>query len=166
MAPLPGRHLQIPTDSVAGGTFMGMTLGEATKLINNMMTNYSQWHTKRAPTGKKVNSVEEVSTLSDKMDALMNMLTSKNAHVDPNGVPLSTLIERNNDAIDVKFSLEIISTTMLIEGISILGRTPAIPLIIMEIPMEIYIIIIIGCLLNMRTTLKNLLFLKIFLMPC
>ena len=72
-------------------------------LFDNIMTNYSQWHTKRAPTRKKVNYVEEVSTSSDKMDARMNMLTSKNAHVDPNYVPLSTLIEQNNDTIDVNF---------------------------------------------------------------
>jgi hypothetical protein len=68
-------------DSAAGGTFMGITLGEATKLLDNMTTNYSRWHTERAPTGKKVNSIEEVATLSEKMDALMNMLSSKNAHV-------------------------------------------------------------------------------------
>jgi hypothetical protein len=37
------------------------------------------------------------------VDALMNMVASKNAHVDPNDVPLSTLIEKNNDAIDVNF---------------------------------------------------------------
>jgi hypothetical protein len=41
--------------------------------------------------------------LSDKVDALMNMVGSKNTHVDPNDVPLSTLIEQNNDAIDVNF---------------------------------------------------------------
>ena len=33
----------------------------------------------------------------------MNMLASKNAHVDPNHVPLSTLIEKNNYVIDVNF---------------------------------------------------------------
>src|SRR4051812_37646330 len=37
------------------------------------------------------------------MDALMNICTSKNAQVDPNDVPLSTLIEQNNDPIDVNF---------------------------------------------------------------
>ena len=57
---------------------MGIKLGESTKLLDNMTANYSQWHTKQAPIDKKVNSVEEVSTLSDKMDALMNMLASKN----------------------------------------------------------------------------------------
>ena len=33
----------------------------------------------------------------------MNMVASKNTHVDPNDMPLSTLIEKNNDAIDVNF---------------------------------------------------------------
>ena len=82
-------------DSAAGGTFMDVTLGEATKLLDNIMTNYYQWHTERAPTGKKVNSVEEIATLSEKVDALMNMVASKNAHVDLNDMPLSTLIEKN-----------------------------------------------------------------------
>jgi hypothetical protein len=39
-------------DSAAGGTFMSITLGEATKFLDNMMINYSEWHTKRAPQGK------------------------------------------------------------------------------------------------------------------
>ena len=82
-------------DSAAGGTFKDVTLGEATQLMYNIMTNYSQWHTGRAPTGKKVNSVEEIATLSEKVDALMNMVASKNAHVYPNDMPLSTLIEKN-----------------------------------------------------------------------
>ena len=64
-------------DSAAGGTFMEITLGEATKLLDNIMTNYSQWNTERTPTDKKVNSVEEANTLSDKMDVIMKMLASK-----------------------------------------------------------------------------------------
>ena len=32
-------------DLTAGGTFMEITLGEATKLLDNIMVNYSQWHT-------------------------------------------------------------------------------------------------------------------------
>ena len=40
-------------DSTAGGTFMEITLGEATKFLDNIMANYSQWHTERAPTSKK-----------------------------------------------------------------------------------------------------------------
>jgi hypothetical protein len=42
-------------DSAARGTFMSITLGTATKLLDNMMVNYSEWHTERAPQGKKVN---------------------------------------------------------------------------------------------------------------
>ena len=34
------------------------------------MANYSQWHTERAPTSKKVNPVEEISTLNEKVDDL------------------------------------------------------------------------------------------------
>ena len=37
-----------PLDSSAGGTFMEITLGEATKLLDNIMVNYSQWHTERS----------------------------------------------------------------------------------------------------------------------
>ena len=40
-------------DFAAGGTFREITFGEATKY-------YSQWHTERAPTSKKVNSVEGI----------------------------------------------------------------------------------------------------------
>ena len=40
-------------DSAAGGTFMEITLGEATKLLDNIMENYSQWQIERAPAGKK-----------------------------------------------------------------------------------------------------------------
>ena len=90
-------------DSAAGGTFMEITLGEATKLLDNIMANYSQWHTERAPTSKKDNSVEEISSLSEKVDALMKLVASKSAPIDFNDIPLSTLIEQNSDAIDVNF---------------------------------------------------------------
>ena len=33
-------------DSAMGGTFMEITLGEATQPLDNIMVNYSQWHTK------------------------------------------------------------------------------------------------------------------------
>ena len=48
-------------------------------------------------------SVEEINTLSDKVDALMKMVASKSAHIDPNDVPLSALVEKNNDPVDVNF---------------------------------------------------------------
>jgi hypothetical protein len=50
---------------------MIITLGAATKLLDNIMINYSEWHTERAPQGKKVNSVEETFSLSDKIDTIM-----------------------------------------------------------------------------------------------
>src|SRR4051794_19428508 len=52
-------------ESAAGGTFMSTTLGAATKILDEMMLNYSQWHTERSPTGKKVNSLT-ISPLSMK----------------------------------------------------------------------------------------------------
>jgi hypothetical protein len=63
------------------------------KLLDNMMVNYSEWHTERAPQGKKVNSVEETSSLSDKIDTIMAMLANDRAHVDPNNVPLASFFK-------------------------------------------------------------------------
>ena len=71
-------------DSAVGGTSIEITLGESTKLLDNIMANYSQWHTERAPTSKKVNSVEEISSLSEKVDALVKLVASKSAPIDLN----------------------------------------------------------------------------------
>jgi hypothetical protein len=89
-------------DSAAGGTFMSITLGTGTKLFDNMKVNYSEWHTERAPQGKKVNSVEETSSSSDKIDAIMSMLVNDRAHVDPNNVPLASLVAQE-EYVDVNF---------------------------------------------------------------
>jgi hypothetical protein len=89
-------------DSATGGTFMSITLGTATKLLDNMMVNYSEWHTERAPQGKKVNSVEKTSSLSDKIDTIMAMLDNYRAHVDPNNVPLASLVSQE-EHVDVSF---------------------------------------------------------------
>src|SRR3954464_5793324 len=62
-------------DSVAGGIFMSTTLGPATKLLDEMMLNYSQWHTEQSPTGKNVNYVEVISSLNEKVDLIMELLT-------------------------------------------------------------------------------------------
>ena len=56
-------------DSAAGDNFMEITLGEATKLLDNIMVNYSQWHTERS-TNKKVHAIEEINVLSGKIDEL------------------------------------------------------------------------------------------------
>jgi hypothetical protein len=69
---------------------MSIILGAATKLLDNMIVNYFEWHTERAPQGKKVNSVEETSSLSDKIDTIMAMIVNDRAHVDPNNVPLAS----------------------------------------------------------------------------
>jgi hypothetical protein len=67
-------------------------MSAATNLLDNMMVNYSEWHTERARQGKKVNSVEENSSLSDRIDAIMTMLSNDRTHVDPNNVPLASLV--------------------------------------------------------------------------
>jgi hypothetical protein len=59
-------------------------------------------HTERAPQGKKVNSVEETSSLSDKIDTSMAMLVNYRAHVDPNNVPLASLVAQE-EQVDVNF---------------------------------------------------------------
>src|SRR3954451_14939474 len=89
-------------DSAAGGTFMSLTLGAATKLLDNMMINYSEWHTERTPQCKKVNSVEETSSLNDKMDAIISMLGSGKTQVDPNNIPLASLVAQE-EHVDVNF---------------------------------------------------------------
>src|SRR3954470_807630 len=78
-------------DSAMRGTFMSTTLGVATKLLYDMMPNYSQWHTERSPTGNKVNTVEEITSLNEKVDLIMYLLT-KQAPIDPQDVPLNSSV--------------------------------------------------------------------------
>src|SRR6187399_494346 len=66
------------------------------------MLNYAQWHTERS-TSKKVHAIEEISVLSGKMDELMKLFATMSASYDPNDMPLSTLIENNNESLDVNF---------------------------------------------------------------
>src|SRR3954464_6305970 len=65
-----------------------------------MMLNYPQWHTERSPTGKKVNSVEEISSLNEKVDLIRSLLT-KQAPIDPHDVPLTSLVAQ--EQVDVNF---------------------------------------------------------------
>src|SRR4051812_12729585 len=87
-------------DSATGGTFMPTTLGAATNLLDEIMLNYSQWHTKRSPTGKKVNSIEEISSLNEKVELIMYLLT-KQVPIDPHDVPLNSLVAQ--EQVDVNF---------------------------------------------------------------
>ena len=66
------------------------------------MVNYSEWHTERAPQGKKVNYVEETSPLSDKIDVIMSMLVNGKAHNDPTHLPLASLVAQV-EQVDVNF---------------------------------------------------------------
>ena len=66
------------------------------------MVNYSQWHIKRS-TGKKVHAIEEINVLSGKMDEIMKLFANKSASSNPNDMPLSTLVENNNESMDVNF---------------------------------------------------------------
>src|SRR3954469_22193025 len=86
--------------SAAGGTFMSTTLGAATNLLDEMILNYSHWHTERSPTGKKVNSVEEISSVNEKVDLIMSLLTKK-PPIDPHDVPLNSLVAQ--EQVDVNF---------------------------------------------------------------
>src|SRR3954468_19329409 len=88
------------SDSATGGTFMSTPLGAATKLLDEMIINYSQWHTKRSPIGKKVNSFEEISSLNEKVDLIISLLT-KQAPIDPHDVPLNSLVAQ--EQVDVNF---------------------------------------------------------------
>src|SRR4051812_29795741 len=118
------------------------------------MVNYSQWHTERS-TNKKVHAIEEINVLSGKMDELMKLFDTKSVSYDPNDMPLSTLIENNNESMDVNF-VGIILVTTRIEGILILGLILVILLVIMEIPTTNLMEILIRCPLNLRIVLKSL----------
>ena len=79
---------------------MSTTLGVATKILDEMMTNYSQWHTEIAPTGRKVNYVEVISSLNEKVYLIMSLLT-KQSPIDPHDVPLNSLVSQ--EQVDVNF---------------------------------------------------------------
>src|SRR3954464_9161915 len=79
---------------------MSTTLGAAIKLLDEIMLNYSQWHTERSPTGKKVNFVEEISSLNEKVNLIMSLLT-KQAPIDPQDVPLNFLVAQ--EQVDMNF---------------------------------------------------------------
>jgi hypothetical protein len=80
--------------------------------------------TYQAPQGKKVNFVEETSSLSDKIDTIMLMLANDRSHVDPSNVPLVSLVAQE-EHVDVNFIRNNNSTTVLIGPIllaTIIGR--------------------------------------------
>ena len=76
---------------------MEIMLGDATKLLDNIMANYSQRNTERT-SSKKVHAIEEINVLSGKMDEVMELFATKNTRLDHNDMPLSTLIENHKEA--------------------------------------------------------------------
>jgi phage/plasmid-associated DNA primase len=59
-------------DSAAGGAFTEKTIVESKDILESILQNYSQWHSERAPNpSKKVNSIEQNSDWSTKMDTIL-----------------------------------------------------------------------------------------------
>ena len=103
-----------------------------------------------------MHAIEEINVLSGKMDELMKLFSTKSVSSDPNDMPLSTLIENNNDSMDVILLVGTILVITRIEVISILSRFLVIPIIIMVISTTILMEIIIRCPMILRIVLKNL----------
>jgi hypothetical protein len=78
--------------STAGGAFMTKTVTQAKAILENMLQNFIQWHTERVPSSsKKINSVEEVDSLTAKVDAIYSYIPKQNF----DNVPFQYLVENN-----------------------------------------------------------------------
>ena len=103
-----------------------------------------------------MHAIEEINVLSGKMDELMKLFATKSVSSHPNDMPLSTLIENNNESMDVNFVGRNNFGNNTIEETLILGRFLVIPLIILEIPRIILMEILIRFPLILRLVFKNL----------
>ena len=99
------------------------------------------------------------------MDELMKLFANKSVSSDPNDMHLSTLIENNNESMDVNFVGRNNFGNNAYRETLILGRFLVIPLIIMVIPTTILMEIIIRCPLILNLILKNILVCKRVSMP-
>jgi hypothetical protein len=87
-------------DSAARGAFMTKTINEAKDILENMLQNFSQWHTERAPSSnRKINSIEEVDSLTAKVDAIYSYISKQNV----DNVPLQDLVDNNSENIDINY---------------------------------------------------------------
>jgi phage/plasmid-associated DNA primase len=87
-------------DSAAGGAFMTKTVNEAKDILENILQNFSQWHTERAPSSsRKINSVEEVYSLTAKVDAIYSYISKQSV----DNVPLQDLVESNPKNIYINY---------------------------------------------------------------
>ena len=50
-----------------------------------------------------MHAIEEINVLSGNMDELMRLFAIKSSYIDPNDMPLSTLIDNNKESMDVNF---------------------------------------------------------------
>jgi hypothetical protein len=64
-------------DSAMGGAFMTKIVNGAQAILENMLQNFSQWHTKRAPSSSR-NSVEELDSLTAKVDVIYSYISKQN----------------------------------------------------------------------------------------
>jgi hypothetical protein len=87
-------------DSAAGGAFMTKIVNEAKAILENILQNFSQWHTERVPSSsRKVNSVEEVDSLTAKVDTIYSYISKQNV----DNVPLQDLVKNNTKNIDINY---------------------------------------------------------------
>ena len=90
------------------------------------------------------------------MDALMKLFSNKSVSSDPNDMPLSTLIENNNESMDVNFVGRNNFVNNAYRGNFNSRPFPSNPIIIMVIPTTTLMEILIRCPLNLRLVLRNL----------
>jgi hypothetical protein len=80
---------------------MTKIVNEAKAILENRLQNFSQWHTERAPSSsRKVNSIEEVDSLTTKVDAIYSYISKQNV----DNIPLQDLVEHNAENIDINYS--------------------------------------------------------------
>ena len=106
-----------------------------------------------------MHAIEEINVLSGKMDELMKLFANKNTLLDPNDMPLSTLIENNNESMDVNFV-----GRNYFGNNTYRGNFPNNSLISMVVPTIILMVILIRCPLILRIGCKTWRFLKRILM--
>jgi hypothetical protein len=79
---------------------MTKTVTKAKAIFENILQNFSQWHTERAPSSsRKVNSVKQVDSLTAKVDAIYSYISKQNI----DNVPLQDLVENNTKNTDINY---------------------------------------------------------------
>jgi hypothetical protein len=73
---------------------------EAKAILQSMLHNHSQWNSERAPNlSRKINSIEEVNPLSNKIDGIFSYISKQNIE----SVPLQELVGNTNENVDVNY---------------------------------------------------------------